>query len=390
VNSRYLGETRLKTVEIGGQLSQVVNVEYLNKCIAVAVCVEARVAVILWGAPGQGKTSVLKSFADQSGRKLEIILASIREPQDFAGLPAISNGTMSLIPPNWAQSLATDGNGILFADEINTAPPSVQAALLRVCLEKVAGDLDLGAGTSIVAAANPPEIAADGWDLAPPLANRFCHIDWELPGDVVAAGLVGNWPRVTLPTASEDDIEKETRVEAWKLAGFLSARPELATAMPDSTGQQGRAFPTPRSWEFVVKLVSLANAMGLSAEVKRLLVVGCVGQGAGSEYLSFRENMDLPSPETIISDPENVDLPVRADQLYVICGSVHNALANNFSIERWDNVGKFILRLSNIGHPDIAVSLLLSWKKLAPVGALISRPIGHALNPLIQEAGLLE
>lgn len=362
--------------------------DYLNKCIAVAVCVEARVAVILWGAPGQGKTSVLKSIAEQSGRKLEIVLASIREPQDFAGLPTIRDGTMSLIPPNWAQSLSADGNGILFADEINTAPPSVQAALLRVCLEKIAGDLELGSRTSIVAAANPPEIAADGWDLAPPLANRFCHINWDLPAEVVAAGLVGNWPTINLPQANETDIEKETQEEAWKLAGFLSARPELATVMPESTGQQGRAFPTPRSWEFVLKLMAHANAMGLSAEVKRLLVVGSVGQGAGSEYLSYRENMDLPSPEAIISDPINADLPTRADQLYVICGSVQHALANNFSSERWENVGNFILRLSNLGHPDIAVSLLIQWKKLAPVGALVSRPIGHALNPLMQEAGL--
>jgi len=357
--------------------------------MAVAVCIEARVAVILWGAPGQGKTSVLKSFAEQMGRKLEVVLASIREPQDFAGLPTISDGSMSLIPPNWAQALAADGNGILFADEINTAPPSVQAALLRVCLEKVAGDLELGSNTSIVAGANPPEIAADGWDLAPPLANRFCHIDWELPGSVVAAGIVGNWPRITTPKASAEDIKREVREEAWKLAGFLSARPELATAMPASTGQQGRAFPTPRSWEFVLNLMAHANAMGLGAEVRRLLVLGCVGQGPGSEYLSFRENLDLPSPEAIIADPDTVDLAVRVDQLYVICGSVQNALANNFSEERWESVGQFILRLSKMGHPDIAVSLLIQWKKLAPVGALVSRPISHALNPLMQEAGLI-
>ena len=366
-----------------------VNEEYVNKCIAVAVCIEARVGVILWGAPGQGKTSVLKSLASQAGRRLEIILASIREPQDFAGLPAISNGSMSLIPPNWAQGLAADGNGILFADEINTAPPSVQAALLRVCLEKVAGDLDLGAGTSIVAAANPPEIAADGWDLAAPLANRFCHVDWELPGEVVAAGMVGNWPQITLAPATDDLVAKETQEEAWKLAGFLSARSELATAMPESTGQQGRAFPTPRSWEFVLKLMAQVNARGLGPEVRRLLVVGCVGQAAGSEYLSYRENMDLPSPEEIISGPETVDLPLRADQLYVICGAVNSALAKNLTEQRWDSVGKFILRLSKIGHPDIAVSLLLEWKKLAPVGAMMSRPISHALNPLMQEAGLI-
>lgn len=357
--------------------------------MAVSVCIEARVGVILWGAPGQGKTSLIKSLAEQAGRKLEIVLASIREPQDFAGLPTISNQTMSLIPPKWAQSLAADGNGILFADEINTAPPSVQAALLRVCLEKVAGDLELGSGTSIVAAANPPEIAADGWDLAPPLANRFCHIDWELPADVVAAGIVGNWPGVNLLRADKADLERETQEEAWKLAGFLSARPELSTAMPQSTGEQGRAFPTPRSWEFVLRLLAHANAMGLSAEIRRLLVVGSVGPGAGTEYLSFRENLDLPSPEAIIADPDNAELPIRADQLYVICGSLQHALEANFSEERWDSVGKFILRLSNVGHPDLAVSLLIQWKKLMPVGAQLSRPISHALNPLMQEAGLI-
>jgi hypothetical protein len=370
-------------------MANVTNQEYLNKCVSVAVCIQARVAAILWGAPGQGKTSVLRSFAEQSGRKLEIILASIREPQDFAGLPAISNGTMSLIPPNWAQSLAKDGNGILFADEINTAPPSVQAALLRVCLEKVAGDLELGDGTSVVAAANPPEIAADGWDLAPPLANRFCHIDWELPAEVVASGLVGNWPQITLPSASEELIAEEISKESWIMASFLMARPDLSTSMPASTGQQGRAFPTPRSWEFTLRLMGYVGAMGLSPEVRRLLVIGCVGQGAGSEYLNFRENMDLPSPEAIISEPETVKLPVRADQLYAMCGSVSSALAGNPSVDRWENVGKFILRLSNLGHPDIAVSLLLHWKKLAPAGAMVGRPIVQALTPLLSEAGLI-
>lgn len=365
------------------------NQDYLNKCLAVGVGIEARVPVILWGAPGQGKTSVLKAFAEQSGRKLEIILASIREPQDFAGLPAISNGSMNLIPPNWAQSLANDGNGILFADEINTAPPSVQAALLRVCLEKVAGDLELGERTSIVAAANPPEIAADGWDLAAPLANRFCHIDWELPADVVAAGIVGNWPVIELPSVSSDSLEAETADESWKLSGFLNSRPDLTTAMPVSTGQQGRAFPTPRSWEMVLKLVAMANAMELSPDVRRLLVVGCVGQGAGNEYLMYRESLDLPDPETIISDPENAAVPARADQLYAICGSLLSALKGNLNPERWDNVGKFILRLSTIGHPDIAVSLLIQWKKLAPVGASVSYPINMSLNPLLREAGLI-
>jgi MoxR-like ATPase len=118
---------------------------YKHHYLALGVAIKANVPVILWGAPGQGKTSVIKNFADKSGRKLEIILASIREPQDFIGLPALVDGEMRFMPPEWAKRLASESNGgILFADEVNTAPPSVQAALLRVCLEKVAGDFDLG------------------------------------------------------------------------------------------------------------------------------------------------------------------------------------------------------------------------------------------------------
>jgi MoxR-like ATPase len=68
---------------------------------------------------------------------------------------------------------------MLFFDEISTAPPAVQAALLRVVLEREVGDLSLPPSVSIVAAANPPERTVGGWDLTAPLANRFCHLQWE-------------------------------------------------------------------------------------------------------------------------------------------------------------------------------------------------------------------
>ncbi len=168
-------------------------------------CVAARIPVILWGPPGQGKTSVIKQIAADQNRHLEVILASIREPQDFAGLPMLSNGVASLMPPDWAKRLSEVENGILFTDEVNTAPPSVQAALLRVCLDKVAGDCHLGDDTSVIAAANPPEQAADGWDLAPPLANRFCHLNWDLPAEVVRDGLAGNWVSYSIPMPKAED-----------------------------------------------------------------------------------------------------------------------------------------------------------------------------------------
>mgnify|MGYP003348728734 CR=1 FL=1 len=84
--------------------------EYRDTYLALHVCINARVPVILWGPPGQGKTSVIKALAAHEERRLEVLLASIREPQDFAGLPSIHDGQAALIPPNWAFRLRADGN----------------------------------------------------------------------------------------------------------------------------------------------------------------------------------------------------------------------------------------------------------------------------------------
>jgi AAA domain (dynein-related subfamily) len=103
---------------------------------AVAAAVAARVPVLLWGAPGTGKSSAVRDLAHAMSWPCEVVIASIREPSDFAGLPVVHDGHVHFAPPRWARRLADVGHGILFLDEISTAPPAVQAALLRVVLER--------------------------------------------------------------------------------------------------------------------------------------------------------------------------------------------------------------------------------------------------------------
>lgn len=363
--------------------------EYAATYKTLILCIAAREPVVIWGPPGQGKTSVIKRIAEEQNRHLEIILASIREPQDFAGLPMLSNGVATLMPPDWAKRLAEKKNGILFTDEVNTAPPSVQAALLRVCLDKVAGDCHLGDDTSVVAAANPPELAADGWDLAPPLANRFCHLNWNLPAEIVRDGLAGNWASYSVSIPSQASVDKAILAERAVLAGFLASRPDLTTVLPKSAVEQGRAFPTPRSWDMVAKLSGWITASNLDSGVRRIAVMGCVGTGAAAEYMTYRENTDLPNPEEILANIEKFTLPTRMDKIYVIGASLMSALRNSVTVERWNTVGKVLEMIAKSGHPDLAVTFARDWIRIRPDDATPDKNLLRSLVPLLTEAKMI-
>lgn len=146
---------------------------------ALAIGVQVGQPVLLWGNPGEGKSKMIEQVAGQLGRPCEVVVGSVREASDFVGLPVRVGDSVSFAPPRWATRCVERPDTVVFLDELTTAQPSVQAAMLRVVLEREVGDLQLPESVAFVAAANPPEVSAGGDDLAPPLANRFCHLDWE-------------------------------------------------------------------------------------------------------------------------------------------------------------------------------------------------------------------
>src|SRR6204780_3897921 len=94
---------------------------------ALGVAVAARVPVLLWGAPGTGKTSAIRAMARIMELPCETVIASIREPSDFAGLPIVVGDGVRFAPPAWARRLAEAGRGRLFPGQLSTAPPAGQA-----------------------------------------------------------------------------------------------------------------------------------------------------------------------------------------------------------------------------------------------------------------------
>jgi hypothetical protein len=354
---------------------------------ALGVAVAAGVPVLLWGAPGTGKTSAIKSMAQELGVPCETVIASIREPSDFAGLPVVTDGQVMFAPPRWARRLAEEGVGILFLDEISTAPPAVQAALLRVVLERVVGDLALPEGIVVIAAANPPELAADGWDLSPPLANRFCHLDWPVETQAFAEGLSGEWAVPVVPRLSEG-WESQLALGRGLVSAFVSARPGLTVAMPQDGTSAGRGWPSPRSWEMTSLLWTAATVAGASEQARAVLVMGSVGQGAGLELLNWASEMDLPDPEAVLGDPEAFVMPDRGDRAHAALSAVAAAVAANPTEQRWLAGWKVLARAADKGA-DVAALAARVLAQCRPEGVAAPAELKR-FAPVLREAGLLQ
>lgn len=366
--------------------------EYEQALQAVGICVSARIPVLLWGNPGEGKTAVVESAGSQ-GWHVESLIISHYEPSDFAGLPVVTpDGSVNLAPPGWAKRLAAvDGPSIAFFDEFSTASPALQAAALRPLTHYEVGSLKLPDTVSFVAAANPADVAAAGWELAPPTASRFVHLDWSLPLEVYAEGLVtGLWP--SLPVYdTPDDLAAVTSDELVLVSGFLRTRQSQLSVIPKDAASRGRAFPTPRTWDYAARLSAFAKAVGAGKEVQRMLITGCIGEAVTHEFLAWVAALDLPDPETLLADPGAVTFKgMRPDRAYVTLQSLLAAATRDRTPQRWSDAVKICARAGeDVGlDPAVPVVRALLRDGIRPPGAAVPPEI-KVFAPALALAGLL-
>jgi MoxR-like ATPase len=361
-----------------------VDAHVINEALAVAV--RARVPVLLWGSPGTGKTSAVRALGDALGWPVEVVIGSIREPADFAGLPVVLDGAVEMAPPAWARRLAEAGTGLLFLDELTTAPPAVQAAMLRVVLERVVGDLALPHDVRVVAAANPPEQAADGWELAPPLANRLVHLEWPVDAGAVASGLAVGFPAPAALLAAEPTPAQALAARAT-VAAFLQVRPPLVLQLPSTAAATGRGWPSPRSWEAVSSLLAACDATAASDDARAALVVGAVGEGPGLEFLSWLANADLPDPEAVLADPDTFELPERSDRAFAVMTAVAAVAVAKADTGSWAAAWRVVAKAA-AAAPDVATLVARTLAGARPAGAELPTEV-LKLVPVLRAAGLM-
>lgn len=126
----------------------------------------------LWGPPGVGKSQVAAAL----GIRLIDIRAILLDPVDLRGLPTVEQGRAAWAIPAF---LPEDGAGIVFLDELNAAPPLVQAACYQLGLDRALDEYRLPDGWTVFAAGNREGDRAVTARMSSALANRFVHLVFE-------------------------------------------------------------------------------------------------------------------------------------------------------------------------------------------------------------------
>lgn len=321
---------------------------------------DSDIPLLLWGAPGTGKTAWITQQAQRRGAHLETLIGSTLDPTEVCGYPVPRDGKLIFYPPEWAvrirEKIQSGQQAWLFLDELSCAPPSVQAALLRIVHQRIVGEIDLS-GCRIMAAANRAEHAADNGVLSAATANRWAHVDWTPRLDKWIAGELSGWG--TPRTMAEGDA-------ASKICAFLRrSSPEYWLNPPNDLEAAGESWPSPRSWSMGIKIIAQMPAQEWGNGLR-----ACVGDAAATAAITYINALDLPSPQDILAGAK---LPSRGDQLYAALSALATYVTALNPTQKIKNIKNAWHILGQV-RPDIAIIpaqvLLAAAPDIAPPEAL--------------------
>ena len=217
--------------------------------------------VFLWGAPGIGKSSLVREFAESLGLECVTLLGTQLAPEDLIGVPQIVDGRSRFAPP---VSIARDEPYCLFLDELNASSAEVQKAFYSLILDRRIGEYELPEGSVVIGAGNRATDNALARPMASALVNRLVHVHLRASADdwLLWAGTAG--------------------IHSWVL-DYLRNRPDHLWTAPPKTEEP---FSTPRSWHM---LSDALHSYGddISDETLRVLAFGTLSATHASTFRAY-------------------------------------------------------------------------------------------------------
>lgn len=257
--------------------------------------------IMCWGSPGCGKSSIVKSVAEELGIGFIDVRLAQMEPCDIKGLPVADREKKTMewyINGVWPKD--KNSKGILFLDELSACDRSIAVAAYELILDRRLGDLyQVPDGWYIVAAGNLTTDRAVANTMSSALANRFLHVELEADSEA--------W----MHWATQHDVHPS-------VIGYIAYRPDCLFSMEKENLERG--WPSPRSWERVSQMTKLYSD---NENILRKAVYGLVGTAKGVEYMEFhRLNKKFDDVLSMMYGNAPINIPGKNDERYAFTSSL--------------------------------------------------------------------
>jgi hypothetical protein len=307
--------------------------------------------VMLWGPPGVGKSQMVAHIASRHRAPVIDIRLSQMEPSDLRGIPFRVEGRVDWAVPSILPDAQRHGSaGVLFLDEITSAPPAVSAAAYQLILDRRLGDYEVPAHWAIFAAGNRQGDRGVTYSMPAPLANRFSHFEVDVHLD--------DW----VGWAYANGIDE-------RVIAFLRFRPELLFDFDPAHNPV--AFPSPRSWEFAHRGLRKFED---HPELLQGTLQACVGPAAGIELHAFVSSLDqMPDLDAIVNG-DQVQVPKEIDLQYAVAAALVGRAIRARDGDNWSVViGNILSYARRFPQREMGV-MLVSDLHRAIGGALFEVP----------------
>jgi len=310
---------------------------------AVKGAINTRRAVMIWSAPGCGKSDIIHQIGVELNRPVIDIRLALYDPSDIKGFPYFDPVSKSM---KWAPSseLPKDefSNAIIFLDEIVSAAPSTQAAAYQLVLNYKVGEYNLPKDCAIVAAGNRASDRGVVYKMPSPLSNRFTHLELKVDVD--------EWIEYAISKSFHKDV-----------VGYIShMKQDLFTFDPKASGH---AFATPRTWEFTSQFLKQEDENG--EETTTDLISGTIGDGLTIKFNSFRKtSAKLPKAMDVLNGKVN---KLETKEIGALCALVVSLAyeINDLYLKKDKNFWKYLDVLFDFQMNHLPVELnIMSLKTI--------------------------
>lgn len=305
---------------------------------------QARLPVLITGAPGVGKSDLVAQAAAAAGCDVMVSHPAVADPTDFRGLPwpDAAAGQANFLPfGDFARALRADRPLVWFLDDLGQAPASVQAAAMQLLLARQVNGHRLPDCVTFAAATNRRTDRAGVTGILTPVLSRFASV-LEVAPDL------DDWTTWAFSAGIPDG-----------LIAFLRFRPGLLHQFDAKQAADMQPFPCPRTWARAGQIMGL----GLPGALRYAALAGAVGEGPAGELVSFlklRESM--PPLDGILMDPAAGDIPTEPAVIYAVAaGLAARATADNIR-----QIGAYLERLHGAGKAEFAALCLRDSARRAP------------------------